>query len=100
MFQLFADICPEALGRMLADTFEKFNGNNGYVNEEEDASVAGLAAAFSHYTFDHTDGQELCLDIQGVARQWTDPQLRSRNKRFGPADLGEQGMGCFFHTHT
>lgn len=86
--------------RFIAGEFIKINGNDGYVNESVDREVAEVAAAFSHFTFEHTRGQQLCVDIQGVGLEWTDPQLHSVDKAFGPADLGREGMKMFFTSHV
>jgi len=83
--------------RYIPGRYVKMNGNDGYVNcDDVDQETAAVAAAFSHFSFDRTGGEELCVDIQGVGLHWTDPQLHSTNKRFGPADLGPQGMTRFF----
>eukprot|EP00971_Amphidinium_carterae_P293786 5832580-Amphidinium_carterae.1 len=68
-------------------TYEKYNSNDGWVNTEmENREVAAIAAAFSHFTFEHSGGEEICVDIQGVGRQWTDPQLHSRTQQYGAGD--------------
>eukprot|EP00931_Biecheleriopsis_adriatica_P114744 TRINITY_DN90659_c0_g1_i1.p1 TRINITY_DN90659_c0_g1~~TRINITY_DN90659_c0_g1_i1.p1 ORF type:complete len:504 (-),score=61.72 TRINITY_DN90659_c0_g1_i1:141-1652(-) len=85
--------------RFIPGDFIKLNSNDGFVNLQVDADLADLAGAFSHFTFDHTAGSELCVDIQGVARKWTDPQFHSRTEKFGPGDLGKTGMRRFFKSH-
>ena len=42
------------------------NINYVYVNAEGDGHVADLAGACSHFTFDRSEGSDICLDIQGV----------------------------------
>lgn len=86
--------------KFIPGNFIKLNSNDGYVNLQVDTDLADLAGAFSHFTFDHTDGSELCVDIQGVERKWTDPQFHSKNQTFGPGDLGRTGMRRFFTSHT
>ena len=79
----------------------KFNGNDGYVNDALGADKgADVAAAFTHFTFDQTDGDEMCADIQGVGLEWTDPQLHSKVREYGPGDLGGEGMKLFFESHV
>lgn len=80
--------------------YVKFNDNNGHVNEQAEKEPSEVAAAFSHFTFDHTDGDQICVDVQGVGIKWTDPQLHSRDRTFGPADHGQQGMKRFFASHA
>jgi len=86
--------------KYIPGVYMKFNGNDGYVNTSKDTKdIANVVAAFSHFTFDQTEGAELCVDIQGVGIMWTDPQLHSTDKTFGPADLGLDGMRRFFRSH-
>ena len=58
------------------------------------------AAAFSHFTYDRSGGELMVIDIQGSPRAWTDPQVHSKDRRFGAGDLGESGMEKFFATHA
>ncbi|CAJ1401233.1 unnamed protein product [Effrenium voratum] len=91
--------------QLLEGRFEKFNSNNGYVNGDHEASE--VLQAFSHYTFVESRGKLLVVDLQGaVDNGWlmlTDPQVLSRAKSkdriFGPGDLGFEGMKAFFETH-
>lgn len=88
--------------RYIPGVYIKYNANEGWVNDNDDLNTddAVVAAAFSHFTFEHTNGKELCVDIQGVGLQWTDPGLHSRQGGcFGPGDLGAEGMRRFFKTH-
>ena len=64
-----------------------------------DCGALQVAAAFSHFTFQDSGGQELCVDIQGVGTTWTDPQIHSLQKQFGIADLGRRGIDMFFMSH-
>jgi len=86
--------------RYIPGIYVKFNSNEGFVNQLADEEVSQIAAAFSHFSFDSTGGEEMCVDIQGVGLNWTDPQLHSRNQSFGHADLGKDGMQMFFANHT
>eukprot|EP00971_Amphidinium_carterae_P204628 4060874-Amphidinium_carterae.1 len=90
----------------LQGQFTKFNSNNGYFNKEHPASE--LLQAFSHYTFVKSGGKQLVVDLQGaVDNGWvllTDPQVlsraaKSKDRCFGPGDLGFEGMEHFFSTH-
>jgi len=84
--------------RYIEGDYVKFNGNDGHVGRYT-CQAARTAAAFSHFTFDHTSGSEMCVDIQGVSTTWTDPQLHSASKCFGVADHGREGMKRFFRSH-
>ncbi|CAE7470299.1 ak1 [Symbiodinium natans] len=85
--------------RYISGTYVKLNGNDGFVESFQDGEAAKVAAAFSHFTFQQSGGQELCVDIQGVGTTWTDPQIHSLQKQFGIADLGKGGMDMFFTSH-
>lgn len=57
--------------------------------------------AFSHFTFEHTGGQAMVVDIQGVQDLYTDPQIHTLDgKGYGDGNLGVRGMGLFFRSHT
>jgi hypothetical protein len=65
--------------------------------------------AFSHFTFEATEGSGLVCDIQGVQRRhaatgteeylFTDPQIHGTLRRWGKGDLGREGMRMFFTAH-
>jgi elongation factor 2 kinase len=56
--------------------------------------------AFSHYTYIVSQGQKLCVDIQGVGDLYTDPQIHTLSgKAYGDGDLGPRGMAYFFRSH-
>merc|ERR1712083_583809 len=84
----------------LEGNYMKLNSNDGYVNYDVPFDLINEAAAFSHYTFEQSRGEQIVVDIQGVGRKWTDPQVHSKEKRFGPADLGVDGMKKFFRSHV
>ena len=77
----------------------KLNDNNGWVNYDVPFELMNEAAAFSHFTYEHFEGKSIIVDIQGVGRRWTDPQIHSHDKRYGIADLGPDGITKFFETH-
>ena len=87
--------------------YEKFNSNEGFVLEPDRSADAlrteqlELPQAFSHFTHEATGGDEMVVDIQGSANGccYTDPQLHSRDCRYGRADRGEKGFVDFFASH-
>lgn len=90
--------------------FVKLNSNCGYVNSAEYKQHSEIAQAFSHFTFQESQGELLVVDLQGMCgvRQderpyllLTDPQVhcRGRLERFGNGDLGATGMCDFFKHH-
>eukprot|EP00928_Gymnodinium_smaydae_P070449 TRINITY_DN5427_c0_g7_i1.p1 TRINITY_DN5427_c0_g7~~TRINITY_DN5427_c0_g7_i1.p1 ORF type:complete len:1364 (-),score=277.05 TRINITY_DN5427_c0_g7_i1:83-3754(-) len=99
--------------KWLKGHFVKLNSNAGFVNEHEYKEHSAVAQAFSHFTFDRSHGQLIVVDLQGVCGGedgggeniyfvLTDPQVHSRGsyERFGPGDLGDQGVQAFFRAHT
>lgn len=83
--------------------FENFNSNTGHVTESTSA-WAKVMQALSHFTYHVSSGQFLLCDLQGAASTdkmvLSDPAVLSRNGRFGPTDLGSEGIENFFHWHT
>ena len=83
--------------------FENFNSNTGHVTEST-TPWARVMQALSHFSYHVSSGQFLLCDLQGAVYRHelvlTDPVVLSRNGRFGPTDLGSEGMENFFHWHT
>lgn len=83
--------------------FENFNSNTGHVTENT-TPWARVMQALSHFSYHVSSGQFLLCDLQGAVYRpelvLTDPVVLSRNGRFGPTDLGSEGMENFFHWHT
>ena len=99
------DTADDAFSFVTVETFlegnyVKLNSNDGYVNYDVPYDLISEAAAFSHFTFVQSKGNLIVVDIQGVGRKWTDPQVHSTSKCFGGADLGEEGMRKFFRSHV
>jgi len=96
-----------AVEERLKGDYQKYNDNNGGILTAHASSDAEkskrrrikLAQAFSHFTYDETEGKEMVVDIQGVGHKYTDPQLHSTEKKYGRADLGQQGIDRFFTSH-
>jgi Mg-chelatase subunit ChlD len=91
--------------RYLPGAFTKFNSNNGYVDSEH--PLTEMVQALSHFSYQASEGEYLVADLQGVVAGsenrcfcfFTDPQVLSVRKEFGPADLGAAGMRKFFARH-
>ncbi|CAM9143322.1 unnamed protein product [Chrysoparadoxa australica] len=81
--------------RFIEGTYTKHNSNSGFVDQHH----RNTPQTFSHFTFDKSGGELMVVDIQGVGDLYTDPQIHSRDCRFGPGDLGVRGMAQFFATH-
>lgn len=86
------------------ENFTKFNSNSGWVAQDQ-GSWGELMQALSHFSYHVSGGQFLLCDLQGgVYRDGailTDPVIQSRTcGRFGPTDLGEDGISTFFARHV
>ena len=89
----------------------KFTSNNGWIASQDDEGWQVLAMeAFTHYTYYRSGGQMIVCDLQGRYRydrsksnkcrfELTDPAICSRNRNYGPTDLGEKGIESFFANH-
>eukprot|EP00670_Eutreptiella_braarudii_P000169 CAMPEP_0174301330 /NCGR_PEP_ID=MMETSP0809-20121228/58988_1 /TAXON_ID=73025 ORGANISM="Eutreptiella gymnastica-like, Strain CCMP1594" /NCGR_SAMPLE_ID=MMETSP0809 /ASSEMBLY_ACC=CAM_ASM_000658 /LENGTH=422 /DNA_ID=CAMNT_0015407069 /DNA_START=23 /DNA_END=1291 /DNA_ORIENTATION=+ len=80
----------------LPGEYSKYNNNGGWKNDDD----RNTPQSFSHFTYVHSKGKLIVVDIQGVGDRYTDPQLHSLKQQYGPADLGHRGMQLFFKTHT
>ncbi|KAF9171151.1 hypothetical protein BGX20_008052, partial [Mortierella sp. AD010] len=85
----------------MIDNFEKFNSNTGW---KQDRTAWGqVMQSLAHFSFHCTGGQFTLCDLQGGVYSdgvvLTDPVVMSRNQRFGPTDLGGEGIDSFFSRH-
>ena len=85
-----------ALEPWIPGKYEKKTSNAGQIAKDSD-----LAQAFSHFTWDRTQGDIMVADIQGVENTLTDPQIHSQDTdRFGRGNLCCKGMDAFFLNHV
>jgi hypothetical protein len=93
-----------SLEPFIEGTYVKYNNNCGYVNEDiPDDRYNQAAQAFSHFTFERSQGRFLVSDLQGVSNSLTDPAIHTLDPdRFNLADtnLGKEGFKFFFSTHV
>ena len=93
-----------SLEPFIEGTYVKYNNNCGYVNEDSPNNEFNKAAqAFSHFTFERSQGSFLVSDLQGVGRLLTDPAIHTLDpERFKLAEtnLGKEGFKFFFATHV
>ena len=78
--------------------------------DEEGRKRLALAIAFSHFTYDVTDGYLLVCDLQGIDTTngkgekillLTDPAIHcQKHIRFGKTNLGLTGINRFFKKHV
>jgi len=79
--------------------YVKFNSNTGYADDE-----FHTMQALSHYTYHASGGRHLVCDLQGGRYETcyvlTDPVVLSQKVgKFGPTDLGPDGIANFFQYH-
>ncbi|KAH0559113.1 hypothetical protein GP486_004325 [Trichoglossum hirsutum] len=93
-----------SLEPFIGGAYVKYNNNCGYVNEEIPGDQYNQAAqAFSHFTFERSQGRFMVSDLQGVGNLLTDPAIHTLDlERFKLVDtnLGMDGFKFFFATHT
>ena len=79
-------------------TFNKWCNNYGYISTE-----SATQPAFMHWSWYHTDGEEMIADLQGVRNPdsftLTDPAIISLSESYGATDVGVEGMAMFFLHH-
>ncbi|CAH1246243.1 EEF2K [Branchiostoma lanceolatum] len=78
-------------------TFEKHNLNFPM----RPLSTRNTPQAFSHFTFERTDGRVVVCDVQGVGDQYTDPQIHCMDAglQYGQGDFGAHGIISFVSNH-
>ncbi len=86
----------------MIENFEKFNSNTGWTPDYSTA-WSDVMQALSHYSYHTTNRAALLCDLQGgIYRDGfiiTDPVIMSRNREYGPTDLGPEGISTFFSRH-
>jgi hypothetical protein len=74
---------PLPLSRQLS---RQLSGQSSGLNEQ---AIRHTPQAFSHFTYSFTQGTALCVDIQGVADLYTDPQIHTLDGQgYGACGLG------------
>ena len=78
----------------------KYNNNAGWISTNI-ADQTLVAQAFSHFSYQFTQGYLIIVDLQGVGGFLTDPQIHCLDqKKFGKGNLGYIGFVKFFLTHN
>eukprot|EP00239_Pterosperma_sp_CCMP1384_P012779 CAMPEP_0197861382 /NCGR_PEP_ID=MMETSP1438-20131217/37418_1 /TAXON_ID=1461541 /ORGANISM="Pterosperma sp., Strain CCMP1384" /LENGTH=641 /DNA_ID=CAMNT_0043478543 /DNA_START=78 /DNA_END=2003 /DNA_ORIENTATION=+ len=81
--------------------YVKYNSNNSFVRQNQDGITRSTPQAFSHFTYHHTKGEKMVVDVQGVGDLYTDPQIHSYDgEGYGEGNLGTRGFALFFFTHV
>ena len=83
----------------------KFINNNGIVCEE-DTTLCKKAQAFSHFTYETSEGKVMVLDIQGSGYTLYDPEIASTeiqnedgSYQFCAGNLAGKAIESFFQNH-
>jgi hypothetical protein len=80
--------------------YVKYNNNAGWISQNVTDQVL-LAQAFSHFSWQITQGYLCVVDLQGVGGFLTDPQIHCvDSKKFGNGNFGYIGMVKFFMSHS
>jgi hypothetical protein len=89
----------------LIRNFQKYTSNSGWIGGGWEADCM---EAFTHFSYHQSGGRLIVCDLQGRFRpqparkrrfELTDPAICSRNRAYGPTDLGEKGIESFFANH-
>ena len=84
----------------LPGNYIKYNNNAGWVANDI-AEQTLVAQAFSHFSYQYTQGYLMIVDLQGVGGFLTDPQIHCLDEdKFGIGNLGYTGFIKFFLTHN
>lgn len=81
--------------------YQKFNSNTGWADDS--LPWPRVMQAISHFSYHASNGTCLLCDLQGGVYQdgvvLTDPAVMSVSRRYGPTDLGLEGINSFFANH-
>jgi len=80
----------------LLGKYVKYNNNFGFVGKD----ARNTPQAFSHFSYQYTQGKLMIVDIQGVGDKYTDPQIHtSDGKGYGQGNMGPMGIERFLKSH-
>jgi hypothetical protein len=82
--------------------YQKFNSNTGW--SDDTIPWSRVMQALSHFSYHFSSGQTVLCDLQGGIYKdgvvLTDPVIMSPTLgKYGPTDLGPNGISTFFHHH-
>ena len=84
----------------LPGQYIKYNNNAGWAANDITEQTL-VAQAFSHFSYQYTEGYLMIVDLQGVGGYLTDPQIHCLDEdKFGMGNLGYIGFIKFFLTHN
>ncbi len=87
----------------MAGEFVKFSNNFDWI-VQGDVPGKDLLMALSHFSYCHSNGKLIVVDIQGWTKEereslsfLTDPQIHTKDKKgYGTANRGEEGFNKFW----
>ena len=101
-----------AVEKVIEGPFTKYNNNLGWAAHFNRSNAENLkkskwdfesfnkvAQAFSHYTFQKSQGYFLVCDLQGVIQNLTDPLVLTKKNTKNNANTSAMGILAFFQTH-
>lgn len=91
------------LETFIAGDYVKYNSNRGYVNQKlQDDPTNNAIQAFSHFTFERSQGRFLINNLGGVGRLLFHPAVQARERNqfvLLDSNYGAKGFRTFFATH-
>ena len=102
-FQLYESFTVEDY---IPGTFQKWCNNFGFISSAAKNTDPSMPA-FMHWSWYKTRGEKMVSDLQGARCTdpnhpgyiLTDPAFLSYNHKYGPTDMGVEGMTMFFLHH-
>ena len=96
--------CVERLLEGGKTPFSKWMNNSDYACGIDDSEYSATLEAFSHWTYQETDGYLMVTDLQGIRAGdrfiLSDPAIHCTDaSRFGETNLGEDGFRMRFSKH-
>jgi len=85
------------------ENFQKFNSNTGW-RDADGTAWSDVMQSISHFSYHTSGGNFVLCDLQGGVYSdgavLTDPVVMSAARKFGPTDLGRDGISTFFARHV
>ncbi|KAI1421947.1 kinase-like domain-containing protein [Xylaria sp. FL1777] len=98
----YEELQAKNLVEPMIENFEKFNSNSGWADTSNGAWGQAMQA-LSHFSCHNPGGQLLLCDLQGGYYSdgyiLSDPVIMSQTQKYGPTDLGPDGIRSFFQRH-
>jgi hypothetical protein len=93
----------KALVEPFIENFQKFNSNTGW-KDPTGTPWSLVMQSLSHFSYHSSGGRLVLCDLQGGIYSdgavLTDPVVMSADQKYGPTDLGREGIVTFFARHV